>query len=213
MAGRKMAYDVHPSVADVQQWIRDLPAKSGRSLDAWMTLVRAQKLATEAAARDWLKREHAMGTNTAWWIVERAFAKDLSLMDDDPERYLALLAPTYVEAQYTGKKAALRPIYDALLALSRGLGKDIKVCPCKTMVPVYREHVIAQIKATTNSRVDFGLALGALVKAKKKLPARLVDTGGFAKKDRITHRIELTGPGGVDEFVARWAGEAYALDA
>ncbi|PYT97443.1 MAG: hypothetical protein DMG38_19690 [Acidobacteria bacterium] len=28
-----------------------------------------------------------------------------------------------------------------------------------TIVPLYREHVFAQIKPTTNSRVDFGLAL------------------------------------------------------
>ena len=71
-------------LGDVQQWIRDLPSKTGRPLEGWMSLVKRQKLGSEALARDWLKREHGMGTNTAWWIVERAFAKDLSLMDDDP---------------------------------------------------------------------------------------------------------------------------------
>ena len=37
------------------------------------------------------------------------------------------------------------------------------------------------------TRIDFGLALGAT-----KAFGRMMDTGGFAKKDRITHRFEIT---------------------
>ena len=66
------------------------------------------------------------------------------------------------------------------------MGADVKACPCKTMVPLYREHVFAQIKPTTNTRIDLGFALAHY---KGKLPKRIVDTGGLAKKDRITHRI------------------------
>jgi len=82
-------------------------------------------------------------------------------------------------------------------------------CPCKTMVPLYRQHVFAQIKATTNSRVDLGLALTHF---KGKLPKRIVDTGGLAKKDRITHRIELQSPEQIDGDVAKWLETAYQLD-
>lgn len=81
------------------------------------------------------------------------------------------------------------------------------------MVPLYREHVFAQIKPTTKTRIDLGLALGALVKAGEKLPGRLIDTGGFAKKDRITHRIEIAEAGDIDAGVMRWLGRAYELDA
>jgi hypothetical protein len=204
------AYDVHPGVAQMQVWIEELPEKTGRSLGQWMSAIRRERFKDEKAARAWLKAEHGVGTNTAWWLVERAFAKDLSLMDDDPERYLAL-APKYVAGQYAGKRAALRPIFDRLVALARSLGGDIRVCPCKTIVPVYRGHVIAQIKPATNTRVDFGLALGGLVKKGTKVPARLIDTGGYAKKDRITHRIGLESPDEVDEFVGSWAGRAYRL--
>jgi len=47
---------------------------------------------------------------------------------------------------FAGPKEALRPLYDELLKLGRSLGKDVKVCPCQTMVPLYRNHVFAQIK-------------------------------------------------------------------
>jgi hypothetical protein len=213
MAKKTQTYDVHPSMQIVQTWIRDLKEKSGRTLEEWMAYIKAQakklKHAGEAESRAWLKKEHGFGTNTAWWLVERAYAKDLSMMDDDPDRYLAL-CPRYVEEQYAGKKAALRPIYDRLYALARDCDPGVRVCPCQTIVPVFHNHVVAQIKPTTNTRVDFGLALG---KHPGKLPARLVDTGGAAKKDRITHRIELTSPDQIDAFVARWLRVAYDLDA
>jgi hypothetical protein len=77
------------------------------------------------------------------------------------------------------------------------------------MVPLYRNHVFAQIKPTTNTRVDFGLAL---THYKGKLPKRLVDTGGLAKKDRITHRIEISSTAQIDDEVKKWLKTAYDLD-
>ena len=127
-------------------------------------------------------------------------------MGGDVEEYLHV-APGYVAAMFAGSKAALLPIYERLYALARTY-PDIKISPGKTIVPIYRNHVIAQIKPSTRTRIDFGLAL-------KDTPAkgRLIDTGGLAKKDRITHRIEVTSPADVDDFVEKWFRRAYELDA
>ena len=116
----------------------------------------------------------------------------------------------YVDEQYAGKKAGLRPIFELLLELGRSLGSDVKVCPCKTMVPLYRQQVFAQIKPTTNSRVDLGLCFTTY---KGKLPKRVIDTGGLAKKDRITHRIEVASVGQIDAELTKWLKLAYSLDA
>ncbi len=144
MAKKPAKYDVHPSLEMMTDWIASLQKKSGRSLEQWVKLIKSEGPKDEKAAREWLKKEHGQGTNTAWWLAERAHAKPGAKFDDDPETYLEL-APQYVEEQYPEKKAALRPIYDELLKRARALGKDIRVCPCKTMVPIYREHVIANI--------------------------------------------------------------------
>jgi hypothetical protein len=208
----KIKYDLHPSVAMMQDWIASLEAKTGRSLDEWMKVIKAQKFKDEKSAREFLKKSHDVGTNSAWWLAERAFAKDLSLMDDDPDRYMTL-APKYVSEQYAGKKAGLSPIFERLVKVGRSLGKDVKVCPCKTIVPLYREHVFAQIKPTTQTRVDLGLCLTPLLKAKKEIPARLIATGGFEKKDRITHRVPLESVDQIDAFVEKWMKKAYELDA
>jgi hypothetical protein len=123
-----------------------------------------------------------------------------------PEAYLAA-APAYVEAMYAGPRVALRPIHDALERLAVSLGADIRLCPGQTIVPIYRRHVIAQIKPATRTRIDFGLALGAL-----KGKGRLVETGGYQKKDRITHKIEVTSRADIDDVLKAWLLKAYLLD-
>jgi hypothetical protein len=201
---KKSLYGIHPGVAMVQTAIAKLPEKTGRSLDEWIAFINAHGPKGEAARREWLKKEHELGTNYAGWLAERAEGKGEY---GDPEKYLEA-AERYVEDMFMGSKAGLRPIYDALLKLGLSTGKDVKACPCKTIVPIYRNHVIAQIKPTTRTRIDFGLALGST-----RTPKRLIDTGGFEKGDRITHRIEITSSAEIDADVKRWLKKAYELDA
>ena len=203
-------YSVHPSVLMLQEWIAALPQKTGRSLEQWLRLIKKEAPAGEAQRRDWLKAEHKMGSNTAWWLAERSVGKGGE--EDTPEGYLAQ-AVRYVDAMYEGKKAGLRPLHDAVIDLARSIAKDVKICPCKTIVPLYREHVFAQIKPATNSRIDLGLCLIPLMKKGGKVPALLIDTGGFAKKDRITHRIPLASTEDLTADVKKWLAKAYELDA
>jgi hypothetical protein len=201
---RKSIYGVHPGVAMVMKWIDDLPTKTGRSLDQWLKLIRTSGPGTEKERREWLKTEHGLGTNAAWWLAERAEGKGGE--DGDPDAYLQA-AEGYVEKMFSGKKETLRPIYDVLLKLGLSIGKDVKACPCQTIVPLYRKHVFAQIKPTTQTRIDMGFALGDM-----KGGGRLIDTGGYAKKDRITHRIPITSLGEIDDEVKRWLKVAYERD-
>ena len=199
-------YDAHPSLAMVQKWLAALKEKTGRSMEEWIALVKKEGPRDEKSRREWLKTKHKMGTNRASWIAERAEGKGWE--EDTPEAYMKA-AVRYVEEQYAGPKEKLRPIFDELLTLGKSLGDDVKACPCKTIVPFYREHVFAQIKPTTNSRIDLGFAL---THYKGKLPKRLIDTGGVAKKDRITRRIEITAVEQIDGEVKKWLKTAYDLD-
>lgn len=199
----KSRYDVHPSLAMYQSSLAGMKQKTGRTLEDWIKLVDAEAPATEKERRAWLKGTHRLGMNYAWWIAERSVGKG---DDGTPETYLKQ-ADEFVEKMYSGAKEHLRPIFDELLALGRSLGQDVKVCPCQTMVPLYRQHVFAQIKPTTRTRIDLGLAL-----KNTKVPKRLIDTGGLAKKDRITHRIEITSLKDIDAEVKKWLKVAYERD-
>lgn len=204
MAPRKRRYSPHPTIPMVQKWIAELPERTGRSIDDWLALIEREGPADETSRRQWLKSKHGMGTVNATWMAARSVGKGLE--DSDPVHYLQA-AEKYVAAMFANKPGLL-PVYDELLKRGLALGRDVKACPCKTMVPLYRNHVFAQLKPSSRTRIDLGFAL-------RDLPAtgRLIDTGGFAKKDRITHRIPITSHADIDAEVQHWLERAYALDA
>ena len=202
---RKSIYSVHPGVLMTQKWITELKQKTGRSLDEWLAHIKKSGPKDEKARRAWLMEEYGLGSNTASWLTERAEGKGEEA--GDPDLYLAA-AERDVEKMFSGGKAKLRPLYDALLKLGLNTGKEAKACPCTTIVPLYRNHVFAQIKPTTQTRIDMGFALGDM-----KPTGRLIDTGGFAKKDRITHRIPIASLDDIDDEVKHWLKVAYDRDA
>jgi hypothetical protein len=202
----RVVYSVHPAIAHVQAVIENMPAKTGRSLGEWIALVEESGPAGEKERIAWLKGAHQLGATNAGIIAEVAEGKGAEYTGRTA--YLDAAA-RYVEEMYGGPKASLRPLHDALVGLVVSIGKDVKICPCATIVPFYRNHVFAQIKPATRTRVDFGLALKGVT---KKIPKRLIDTGGLKKGDRITHRFPLESPDEVDDQVREWAEIAYDLD-
>jgi hypothetical protein len=201
---KKSVYSVHPGVLMTQKWIGELKQKTGRTLEEWLKYIKKEGPPDEKERRVWLKETHGLGTNTAWWLAERSAGKGAE--SGDPDLYLES-AERDVEKMFSGGKAHLRPVYDALLKLGLKTGKEAKACPCQTIVPLYRNHVFAQIKPTTQKRIDLGFALGDT-----KPTGRLIDTGGFAKKDRITHRIPITSVDEIDDEVKHWLKVAYDRD-
>ncbi|MFG0330062.1 MAG: DUF5655 domain-containing protein [Phycisphaerales bacterium] len=202
----KSTYAVHPGVAYCEAIITNMPDKTGRSIDEWKKLVLADGPKETKARKAWLQKTHKLGGTTAELIVHHTEGTERDHFDG--KAYLDQ-AVRYVEAMYEGKKAPLRAIHDAALAYALTLGADVRVCPCKTIVPLYREHVFAEIKPATQKRVDLGLCLKG---AKRKPTKRLVDTGGAAKGNRITHRIPLESVDDFDADAKDWLAYAYAID-
>ena len=202
---KRWKYDLHPSVAMAHSVIAGMKEKTGRSLEEWVGVAKKHGPNGEKDRAAWLKREHKLGTNHATWIAQRSLGKEE--VSEDPNEYLDL-AQGYVEKMFSGPKEHLRAVYDEILTFAKTLGPDIRVSPCQTIVPIYRKHVIAQVKPTTHTRIDLGLAL-----RDTKTPKRLINTGGFEKKDRITHRIEICAVKDFDIEAKRWMKKAYDMDA
>lgn len=200
MARKRNPYSVHPAVSMVRKWAENLPSETGRSLDQWIALVRKSGPAEEKARRAWLMEEHSLPRSTAWWIAERACGT--GTWTGEEEEYLRQ-AVRSVEEQYSGPKAALRPIYDRLLELGLSLGKDVRVSPCETMVPFFRKYAFAEVHAATNSRVDLHLALG------DAKPAGRLEKVRTPSGERVGHRIGISSPGEIDGEVERWLRAAY----
>jgi len=203
---KRSIYGVHPGVQMVADWIESLKPKTGRSLGEWVNLAKSDGPDDLAALRQWFKDRHGFGTNAAWWLADVTTGK--GKLEGDPEEYLKS-AEGYLRDMYAGPKAGLKPLHDTILDLAAELGEGVKACPCQTIVPLYRKHVFAQIKPSTRTRLDLGLALAQY---QGRLPKRLIDTGGKEKKDRITHRIAIEKPEDIDDDVKHWLKVAYDLD-
>lgn len=194
---RKSLYSMHPSFDYEEAGLRLIKERTGKTLEEWIADVKRNGPAEPKARLAWLKKQ-GLTMNYAGWVASRASGKG-GRENYDPERL--------VDSMFSGPKVALRPIYEKLLNLGLSIAKDVRACPCSTIVPLYRNHVFAQIKPSTNTRIDMGFALGAM-----KSSGKLIDTGGFAKKDRITHRIPIASLAEIDDEVGRWLNKAYELD-
>jgi hypothetical protein len=195
---KNTVYALHPGFTMEASSLANLKERTKRTLDEWIRIVKKSGAATEKERIAWLKQEHGITTNYALWIAKRVDGAG-SAADYDPD--------AMVEAMFAGKKAGLRPIYDRMLALAFELGKDVRVCPCKTIVPFYHKHVFAQVKPTTATRIDLGFAFKDMPPAGK-----LISTGGFEKGDRITHRIPVGSVAEIDKEVKKWFKHAYEID-
>jgi hypothetical protein len=108
-----------------------------------------------------------------------------------------------VEAQYSGGKAALKPIYDRLIQVAQGFGSDVELAPRKTYVGLTRGKMFGVIKPSTKTRLDLGLVLKG-----KGAGDRLVEALGFGSGS-ITHKVALSRLEDVDEEIVGWLKEAY----
>jgi hypothetical protein len=191
----------------IARWERGLHDKTGRTIAQWCTHLDAHCKAADRAARvAHLRSAHGIGAHCASWIAGRSVG-EAHAWDSTEADYLAG-CPAVVDAQFAGAKAHLRPIGDALLDLCRACGPDVGISPCETIIPAYRNHVFAQVSVPNRKVVRLSLALKG-----ERFTKRLVDTGGTAKKDRLTHRVDIAALGGIDGAIREALARAYERDA
>jgi hypothetical protein len=167
---------------------RNIEAASGRCVAA---LARGSGLEKHGQILAWLKSEHGLSHGYANHIAKRALEAAAPRSADDP-----------VEHLFAGDKAALRPLYAALLAELTSLGPDVEVAPKKANVSLRRRRQFALLQPSTKTRIDLGLIL-------KDRPAsgRLEPSGSF--NAMFTHRVKIAGPDDIDAELRAWIKDAY----
>lgn len=194
-------WEVHPGVEMVRKLREGLEEKTGRTLAQWLAIVRKEGPEGARPRRMWLRKEHGLSSPTAWWIAAKAGETGPS-WDDDPGVYLAS-ASGYVDALFGVPGTPRRDLFDHVVARARALGEDVRVCPCQTMVPLYRKYVFAELHPTA-AGVALALALPG-GKAKGRLQKEPQSAG-----NRVGHRVLLASKGDLDAEVDRWLSAAYA---
>jgi hypothetical protein len=169
-----------------------LREKTGRSIDDWAKLAAGLGEDKHGALVKRLKDEHGLTHGYANLVAHRARADQGS--DTAPV--------DLVSAQYSGKKAALRPLYDALIAEITGFGDDLEIAPKKAYVSLRRKKQFALIQPSTATRLDIGLNLKGVDPA-----GRLEASGSF--NAMVSHRVRLGLDETVDAELAGWLRKAY----
>jgi hypothetical protein len=168
--------------------IDNLPKNTGRSLEEWFAVLTGTDLEKHSDLMNHLKQEHGVSHGFANAIVLRY-----------RQRGSAPSADNLVEAQYAGPKAALRPIYDAVVEAAKALGGDVEVVPKKTGVSLRRSKQFAVIEAASAKRVQLGIQLKGEATTDRLLSGNAM----------CSHKVNLTSPEEVDDELLGWLRAAY----
>jgi hypothetical protein len=172
--------------------IANYEKNTGKPLEAWVEIARKAKLAKHGEIVKLLKEQHGMGHGYANLVAMTA------LKGETPEPG----GDGLVDAQYAGKKAALRPLYDRLAKAVAEFGADVELSPKKTYASLRRSKQFALLQPSTADRLDLGINL-------KGVPAkgRLEASGSFDAM--VSHRVRVATSKDIDAELVGWLRAAY----
>jgi hypothetical protein len=112
---------------------KTMKERTGRTLEEWVDVVQVSGLdpLDQNSVRRWLKAEHGVLQNSQWAIADAA------------ARAAGWVEPTleeYIDQQYTGPKAQLRPIFDRIRSIVESFGDDVRVEGRSTYTPFVRRR-------------------------------------------------------------------------
>ena len=182
--------------AAIATQLANIEKRTGKSLAQLVKLVKASGLTRHGEIRDHLKTTLDLGYGDANTLTHHALKSG-----DTPAAAVSSTNPDdVVAALYTGPKAAVRPIHDALMARINAFG-EFETSPKKTYVSLRRKKQFAMLGPATNTRVELGLNI-------KSLPAndRLVEqaAGGMCN-----YKVKLTTVDEVNAELVKWVRAAF----
>lgn len=171
--------------------LRNIQARTGKSLDELVALVKGSGLVKHGEIVAMLKADLGLGhgdANTLAHVAKQAGSAPAA-DEGDP-----------LDALYAGPKAALRPIHEALLKHMGKLGA-FEAAPKQKYISYRRKKQFAMIGPPANSRVELGLNIKLLPDSPRleKLPAGQM----------CNYRVKLTDAAQVDAELAGWIKLAY----
>jgi len=169
--------------------IANIEKSTGRTLAQWVVLIQRSGLQKHGQIVSMLKEEHGLTHGNANTLALKAREAAAGGPQSDAD---------LVDSHYAGKNAALRPLYEAVLAKVQMFGTDIELAPKKAYVSLRRRKQFALV----------GPAAGelevCLVLPDAEPSERLKPTSGMG-----THKVRISDESGLDDELVSWLREAY----
>jgi hypothetical protein len=176
--------------------LKNIQTRTGKTLEELTAFVQQSGLTKHGEIRSHLQKELGLGYGDANTLTHYALNPALTASPtpgNDIEQTVAEI--------YTGKKAALRPIHDQLMAALRPFG-DFEIAPKKGYVSLRRKKQFAMIGPATNTAVEVGLNVKELAATERLLA---MPPGGMCQ-----YKVRLGDAAEVDDELIAWIRQAYA---
>jgi hypothetical protein len=178
--------------------LANIEKRTGKTLAQLAKVVKGSGLAKHGELVAMLKADHGMGHGDANTLVHHVLKSDgasaAAASGTSPDQV--------IDEIYTGPKAALRPIHDALMAAITKFG-PFEIAPKKGYISLRGKKQFAMIGPATNSRVEVGLNMKD-VKGTARLEAQ--KPGGMCQ-----YKVKVTTAAEVDKELIGWIRQAYDL--
>jgi hypothetical protein len=174
--------------------LANIEKRTGKTLDQLAHVIKASGLTKHGELRDMLKRDLGLGHGDANTLVHVVLKSDgASAAGDKP-------AGAVLDEIYSGPKASLRPVHDAVMAAIEAFG-PFEIAPKKGYVSLRRKKQFAMVGPATKTAVEVGLNAKDL-SADPRLT--VVPPGGMCQ-----YKVRLSAPADVDARLVRWIRQAY----
>jgi len=178
--------------AATQTMIENLHKNTGKSLEEWITIVRAQSFSKHGEILTFLKSDHGFTHGFANLVAHKSRVSDAGSATDSND---------LITRQYTGKEQ-LKPIYDKVVAEISAFGNDIELAPKNAYVSVRRKKQFAMLTPATKTRFEIGINL----KGQEQSGKLEANTSSNAM---CSHKINVSSVSDIDNEIITWLQKAY----
>jgi hypothetical protein len=182
--------------------IPNIESEHGKPIGAWVEPVNDNGLVNAQMAA-MLKTEHRMRHGAAIRIARRMPTPTRpSVLANAADQPPTADAAAALDVLYAGRKAALRPVHDALIVAINALCYEVEQVPEKGYISLRRVKQFAMIQPSTLKRIDVGLILRDHEPTHRLEPAK-----GF--NAQFTHRVRIHTFTDIDDELCGWLRHAY----
>ena len=188
-----------PQAATITQ-LKNIQTRTGKTINQLHVAVAASGAAKHGEKRSWLMENFKLGYGDANAVAlfigklmpdlgAGAVAASAAVAEDDP-----------LDTIYSGAKAPLRPVHDAVMAAVRSLG-DFEAAPKKSYISLRRKKQFAMLGPATKDALEIGL------NAKDLPPHARLKVQPSGSMCQATTRIGSAAE--VDAALKGWLKQAY----
>jgi len=177
-----------------QTQLENIQKKTGKSLDELAAIVERSGLTKHGEIRDMLKEKLGLGHGDANALVHAVLQSDGQRASEGKS------TGDVLNEIYTGAKAVMRPIHEALMKHITKFG-EFEIVPKKGYVSLRRKKQFAMIGPKTNTRFEVGINAKDL-----KKNARLLEQ---PKGSMCNYTVNVTDAQEVDSELIAWIKSAF----